>query len=434
MKPGDILVGKVTPKGETQLSPEEKLLRAIFGEKAGDVRDTSLRVPSGVQGIVINAQVFAREGTEPDERTKQIEDSRRAAPHEIQRDEKSKIISVGLLNKIAKLLGRQDHAARLFEDGQELLQEGRRSSTTSTLTRSRTVTGRVGFIPVTEDRGGGRPARDEARRRRSKRSLRLQGEDRQAQARATSSLRASSRWSRSRSRSSASSQVGDKMAGRHGNKGVISRILPDGRHAVHGERHAGRHGSESARRSFAYEHRSAPRSAPRLGGARHRRKDRSVPREQLDRRSSAQEAQEDPTTTPKSTSTSTRLRTTRSSKMARHSATRRPSRDAGVRRREREGHREHARRWRSFRPAARRRCSTAYRRAVRRRSHRGHHVHAQAAPPGRREDPRSAHRTVLARHPAAAGRQGAVRRSATSERWKSGRSKPTAPLTACRSS
>jgi DNA-directed RNA polymerase subunit beta len=70
---GDILVGKVTPKGETQLSPEEKLLRAIFGEKAGDVKDTSLRVPPGVEGIVIDAKVFARRGTEKDERTQAID-------------------------------------------------------------------------------------------------------------------------------------------------------------------------------------------------------------------------------------------------------------------------------------------------------------------------------------------------------------------------
>ena len=75
VKPGDILVGKITPKGETQLSPEEKLLRAIFGEKAGDVRDTSLRVPPGVQGIVIGAKVFSRKGTEKDERAKDIEDA-----------------------------------------------------------------------------------------------------------------------------------------------------------------------------------------------------------------------------------------------------------------------------------------------------------------------------------------------------------------------
>ena len=69
----DILVGKVTPKGETQLNPEEKLLRAIFGEKAGDVRDTSLRVPQGVDGVVTDVVVFNREGVERDERTRQIE-------------------------------------------------------------------------------------------------------------------------------------------------------------------------------------------------------------------------------------------------------------------------------------------------------------------------------------------------------------------------
>lgn len=73
---GDILVGKVTPKGETQLSPEEKLLRAIFGEKASDVKDTSLRVPTGMDGTVIDVQVFARDGVEKDARTLQIEETK----------------------------------------------------------------------------------------------------------------------------------------------------------------------------------------------------------------------------------------------------------------------------------------------------------------------------------------------------------------------
>ncbi len=74
VKAGDILVGKVTPKGETQLSPEEKLLRAIFGEKAGEIRDTSLRVPPGVEGTVIAVRVFSRKGVDKDERTREIED------------------------------------------------------------------------------------------------------------------------------------------------------------------------------------------------------------------------------------------------------------------------------------------------------------------------------------------------------------------------
>jgi DNA-directed RNA polymerase subunit beta len=75
VKSGDILVGKITPKGETQLSPEEKLLRAIFGEKAGDVRDTSSRVPPGVVGTVISAKVFSRRGIDKDERAQDIEDA-----------------------------------------------------------------------------------------------------------------------------------------------------------------------------------------------------------------------------------------------------------------------------------------------------------------------------------------------------------------------
>jgi DNA-directed RNA polymerase subunit beta len=74
VKPGDILVGKVTPKGETQLTPEEKLLRAIFGEKASDVKDTSMRVGTGTTGTVIDVQVFTRDGIEKDARAKQIED------------------------------------------------------------------------------------------------------------------------------------------------------------------------------------------------------------------------------------------------------------------------------------------------------------------------------------------------------------------------
>ncbi len=75
VKPSDILVGKVTPKGETQLTPEEKLLRAIFGEKASDVKDTSLRVPSGMEGTVIDVRVFTRDGVEKDKRALQIEET-----------------------------------------------------------------------------------------------------------------------------------------------------------------------------------------------------------------------------------------------------------------------------------------------------------------------------------------------------------------------
>ncbi len=73
IKQGDILVGKVTPKGETQLTPEEKLLRAIFGEKAGDVRDASLYCPPGIEGVIVDVKIFSRKGQEKDERAKAIE-------------------------------------------------------------------------------------------------------------------------------------------------------------------------------------------------------------------------------------------------------------------------------------------------------------------------------------------------------------------------
>jgi DNA-directed RNA polymerase subunit beta len=124
VKPGDILVGKITPKGETQLSPEEKLLRAIFGEKAGDVRDSSLRVPPGVSGIVINARVFARKGTEMDERSRDILDAEKEKLLADQRDE-VKIISQSYYQRMAKLLGGKTTAARVVDDrGKVLLAKG----------------------------------------------------------------------------------------------------------------------------------------------------------------------------------------------------------------------------------------------------------------------------------------------------------------------
>ena len=106
IKPNDILVGKVTPKGETQLTPEEKLLRAIFGEKASDVKDTSLRVPPGVEGIVIDAKVFSRKGVDKDERTRMIEDEEIARLMKDQRDE-LEIIKKSTARRLARMLGGQ---------------------------------------------------------------------------------------------------------------------------------------------------------------------------------------------------------------------------------------------------------------------------------------------------------------------------------------
>ena len=96
IKSGDVLVGKITPKGETQLSPEEKLLRAIFGDKAGDIKDTSLRVPSGIQGTVVDAKIFSRRGIEKDKRSLEIETA------EVERLEQNLQDQVNILGKVVK--------------------------------------------------------------------------------------------------------------------------------------------------------------------------------------------------------------------------------------------------------------------------------------------------------------------------------------------
>ena len=114
VKPGDILVGKITPKGETTLSPEEKLLRAIFGEKAGDVRDTSLRIPPGVEGTVIDAKIFTRKGAEKDRRSQTIEEDETQNIHK-DRDDEIRIITDSVKSKIVKLLKGKVSASRLMD-------------------------------------------------------------------------------------------------------------------------------------------------------------------------------------------------------------------------------------------------------------------------------------------------------------------------------
>ena len=115
VKPGDILVGKITPKGETQPSPEEKLLRAIFGEKAGAVKDTSLRIPPGVEGTVIGTKIFSRRGVEKDTRAKAIEEEEIARIHRDQDDE-IYIVQHLAAQKVRKLLLNETTLNRILED------------------------------------------------------------------------------------------------------------------------------------------------------------------------------------------------------------------------------------------------------------------------------------------------------------------------------
>ena len=223
VKPGDILVGKITPKGESQLSPEEKLLRAIFGEKAGDVRDSSLKVPPGVGGIVINARIFSRKGTDKDERAKAIEDQERAKL-ERTRDEEVKILRDSFFRKLRKVLSGKATTGKLVNDqGKVLLAKGDVLDNAKLDDVPRKYWGE---IPL--EQGGDQVAQllhDLEELVRSREEHFREKIDRLSKGdelppgviKMVKVYIAIKR----------KLQVGDKMAGRHGNKGVVSRILPE---------------------------------------------------------------------------------------------------------------------------------------------------------------------------------------------------------------
>ncbi|MHB8420342.1 MAG: DNA-directed RNA polymerase subunit beta [Myxococcales bacterium] len=229
VNPGDILVGKITPKGETQLSPEEKLLRAIFGEKAGDVRDSSLRVPPGVSGTVINAKVFSRKGVDKDERAKEIESTEEAKLLKDQNDE-IKILKDSAYKKIRKLLVGKETAAKLVDDkGKTLLNKGE-SLTDAMLDE---VPERYwGEIAVG---GQGSPGSIEEKVSRvlknfndQKELVRLLFGEKISRLKKGDELPPGViKMVKVYVAIKRKLAVGDKMAGRHGNKGVVSRILPE---------------------------------------------------------------------------------------------------------------------------------------------------------------------------------------------------------------
>lgn len=222
--PGDILVGKITPKGETQLSPEEKLLRAIFGEKAGDVRDTSLRVSPGVYGTVIQANIFSREGIDKDERYQQIV---RDEEEKLLKDQaiEISIIRQATLKKVKKLLvGKETTGKLLSEDGEvELLKKGLKLGAEDL---DNVPFNLIRHIPVDEK------AEDELNRMMDSVEeqmdlIRIVFNERIGKLKKGDELppgiikmvKVAIAIKRKLS-------IGDKMAGRHGNKGVISKILP----------------------------------------------------------------------------------------------------------------------------------------------------------------------------------------------------------------
>ncbi len=226
VKPGDILVGKITPKGETQLSPEEKLLRAIFGEKAGDVRDTSLHVPPGVEGTVIGAKIFSRKGSDKDARTELIE---KAEEDKLRKDEQDevRIIRDSAMGKLKKLLVGKTAAAKVEgKDGKVIIAKGK-SITEEALM----------LIPldrwdqISVENGEGVEEKVALILENLQQKIYLIKEifdDKVQKVRRGDDLPPGViKMVKVYVAIKRKLQVGDKMAGRHGNKGVVSRILPE---------------------------------------------------------------------------------------------------------------------------------------------------------------------------------------------------------------
>ena len=217
VKAGDILVGKVTPKGESQLTPEEKLLRAIFGEKASDVKDSSLRVPPGMDGVVIDVQVFTRDGIEKDKRARQIEES------EIRRvkkdfDDQFRILEAAIYARLREqLLGKVANGGPGVKKGDtvsSLVLDGIRKADWLQL-RMKDEAAAEAIERAAKQLEAHQQEFD--KRFTDKRSKITQGDDL-----APGVLKMVKVFLAVKRRI----QPGDKMAGRHGNKGVVSKIVP----------------------------------------------------------------------------------------------------------------------------------------------------------------------------------------------------------------
>ena len=228
VKPGDILVGKVTPKGETQLTPEEKLLRAIFGEKAGDVKDASLYCPPGIEGTVVDCKVFSRKGAELDERSKLILEGSEERLRRNLEDEK-RILNDERTKRLATLLAGKEILADLHDEktNKKLLAKGS-DLTADMIEKLRARDLKRMKLKDKDPRVNEQIDEIEEMTSRQIAVLEKITEEKIAKLRKGDELppgvikQVKCYIAMKRKLS-----VGDKMAGRHGNKGVIARIVPE---------------------------------------------------------------------------------------------------------------------------------------------------------------------------------------------------------------
>jgi DNA-directed RNA polymerase subunit beta len=218
VSPGDILVGKVTPKGETQLTPEERLLRAIFGEKASDVKDTSLRVPSGMSGTVIDVQVFTRDGVQKDARAKEIEESEIARVRK-DLDDQLKILLSHLFERVERLL-----IGKVVDKGLGTVKVG----TKVVKQNLDDIEQQKWFdFKLKSDVAAEQLEKLALQAEKHREDLRIQLEEKRKKLTAGDDLAPGVlKMAKVYLAVKRRMQPGDKMAGRHGNKGVVSMIVP----------------------------------------------------------------------------------------------------------------------------------------------------------------------------------------------------------------